>query len=49
MAGQEHSPQSTVALETLCRAYWFPLYAFVRSEGHAPEEAADLTHTNSPI
>ena len=43
LAGQEHSPASAAALETLCRAYWFPLYAFVRREGHTPDEAADLT------
>lgn len=43
LAGQEHSPESAAALETLCRAYWFPLYAFVRREGHGPEAAADLT------
>lgn len=42
-AGQEHSPQSAEALEKLCRAYWPPLYAFVRREGYAPEAAADLT------
>ena len=27
----------------LCRAYWYPLYAFVRRQGHGPEEAQDLT------
>ena len=27
------------ALEELMRAYWFPLYAFVRRQGEAPEEA----------
>lgn len=43
LAGQEHSPQSAAALEKLCRAYWYPLYAFVRREGHGPEAAADLT------
>jgi RNA polymerase sigma factor (sigma-70 family) len=43
LAGQEHSPESAAALELLCRAYWYPLYAFVRREGHGPEEAADLT------
>jgi RNA polymerase sigma factor (sigma-70 family) len=42
-AGQEHSPESAAALETLCRTYWYPLYAFVRREGHNPEAAADLT------
>lgn len=27
----------------LCRAYWYPLYAFVRRNGHAAEDAQDLT------
>jgi RNA polymerase sigma factor (sigma-70 family) len=31
------------ALETLCRAYWFPLYAFVRRHGFSKEDAEDLT------
>lgn len=31
------------ALEALCRAYWFPLYAFVRRSGRAAEDARDLT------
>lgn len=31
------------ALEELCRAYWFPLYAYVRRQGHRPEDAQDLT------
>lgn len=31
------------ALETLCRSYWRPLYAFVRQRGFAPAEAEDLT------
>jgi len=30
-------------LEALCRAYWYPLYAFVRRQGHSPDDAADLT------
>lgn len=29
------------ALEDLCRAYWFPLYAWSRRFGAAPEEAED--------
>ncbi len=43
LAGQEHSPQSAEALETLCRAYWYPLYSFTRRQGYSPHEAADLT------
>jgi RNA polymerase sigma factor (sigma-70 family) len=37
------SPASREALEELCRAYWFPLYAFVRRQGYGAEEARDLT------
>jgi RNA polymerase sigma factor (sigma-70 family) len=43
LAGQEHSPQSAAALEKLCADYWYPLYSFVRRQGHPPDEAADLT------
>jgi RNA polymerase sigma-70 factor (ECF subfamily) len=31
------------ALETLCRAYWYPLYAFVRRSGYDADDAQDLT------
>jgi RNA polymerase sigma-70 factor (ECF subfamily) len=37
------STSSAQALEKLCRDYWFPLYAFIRREGHGPIEAQDLT------
>lgn len=36
---------SRAALEDLCGAYWFPLYAFVRRSGFPPEDAADLTQS----
>ena len=39
-AKREDSKQ---AMETLCRAYWYPLYAYVRRDGHAPHDAQDLT------
>jgi len=42
-AGETQSPESAAALETLCRAYWVPLYAYVRRQGASPEEAQDLT------
>ncbi len=42
-AGDAGTPQSAEALESLCRAYWFPLYAYVRRQGSSPEEAEDLT------
>lgn len=31
------------AFEELCRTYWYPLYAFVRSRGHSALDAQDLT------
>jgi RNA polymerase sigma factor (sigma-70 family) len=31
------------ALETLCRSYWYPLYAYVRRKGHDAHDAQDLT------
>jgi RNA polymerase sigma-70 factor (ECF subfamily) len=42
-AGQRSTPQSDLALEELCRTYWFPLYAYVRRRGHTKEDAEDLT------
>ena len=41
-SSQGDSPQAAVALEQLCRAYWYPLYAFVRRQGHNPHDAEDL-------
>lgn len=31
------------ALARLCQVYWYPLYAFVRRQGHDPHDAQDLT------
>lgn len=42
-AGRGGSPQADVALEQLCRTYWYPLYAYVRRQGHSREDAEDLT------
>src|ERR1035438_5653859 len=42
-ARQKDSPQSAAALETLCRTYWYPLYAYVRRQGQSPHDAQDLT------
>jgi RNA polymerase sigma-70 factor (ECF subfamily) len=33
------------ALEELCRAYWYPLYAFVRNRGYSSADAQDLTQS----
>ena len=30
-------------MEHLCRTYWYPLYCFVRRQGHSHEDASDLT------
>jgi len=43
LQAQSDSPAAHEALEKLCRAYWWPLYGFVRREGYRPEEAQDLT------
>jgi RNA polymerase sigma-70 factor (ECF subfamily) len=31
------------ALEELCSAYWYPVYAFIRRQGRAASDAEDLT------
>jgi RNA polymerase sigma factor (sigma-70 family) len=43
LAAQRELPQAAKALECLCRAYWYPLYVFVRRQGYSPEDAQDLT------
>ncbi len=43
MAQDKTSPDCQQALETLCRTYWYPLYAFVRGSGYSPQDAQDLT------
>jgi len=42
-AGGSSAPGAREALEKLCRAYWYPLYAYVRRRGYGPEDAQDLT------
>ncbi len=42
-AGGGNSPQAAEALDRLCRTYWYPLYAFVRRQGHGAPDAEDLT------
>ena len=43
LAAQTRSPAADQALEKLCRAYWPPIYSFVRREGRSVEDAQDLT------
>lgn len=31
------------AMEELCKGYWYPIYAYLRRSGHAPQDAEDLT------
>ncbi len=44
-AGRKSSPQSERALEDLCHIYWYPLYAYVRRQGHSKEDAEDLVQS----
>jgi RNA polymerase sigma factor (sigma-70 family) len=41
-AGHKSSPQSDRALAELCQMYWYPLYSYVRRQGHTKEDAEDL-------
>jgi RNA polymerase sigma factor (sigma-70 family) len=41
--GEASRTRARKALEALCRAYWYPLYAFVRYRGYSTEDARDLT------
>ena len=36
-------PAASEALAGLCSAYWYPVYAFIRRNGHGPDDALDLT------
>jgi RNA polymerase sigma-70 factor (ECF subfamily) len=42
-AGDPRSPVARESLSALCAAYWYPLYAYIRRGGHAPDRAQDLT------
>lgn len=42
-AGEDDSAVASVALEKLCRAYWYPIYAEIRRRNHSPHDAQDLT------
>jgi RNA polymerase sigma factor (sigma-70 family) len=42
LAARGESADARAALEKLCRLYWYPLYAFVRRQGHSPEDVEDL-------
>ena len=42
-AGGDASTEARAALSTLCEAYWYPLYAYVRRQGYESADAEDLT------
>jgi DNA-directed RNA polymerase specialized sigma24 family protein len=42
-ATQKDASESAAALEAICRAYWYPLYAYVRRCGQSAHDAQDLT------
>jgi RNA polymerase sigma-70 factor (ECF subfamily) len=42
-ADVEDDGAARAALAELCRAYWYPLYAFVRRRGFSPHDAQDFT------
>lgn len=42
-AGKGASTDAQAALAALCQTYWYPLYAYVRRQGHQPDDAQDLT------
>ena len=42
-AQDRDSPQALEALESLCRTYWYPVYAYLRRKGHDEHRASDLT------
>lgn len=42
-AGDPGKKEARSALVSLCESYWYPLYAYLRRRGYAPDQAQDLT------
>jgi RNA polymerase sigma-70 factor (ECF subfamily) len=42
-AGDRGTTGADEALASLCSLYWYPIFAFVRRQGHGADEAQDLT------
>src|ERR1051326_3705419 len=42
-ARHQTGPQARQAPASLCRVYWYPLYAFIRRQGWPADQAQDLT------
>ncbi len=48
MVVSSREPDSEIrrdSLEALCRAYWYPLFAYLRRKGYGPEAAADYVQS----
>ena len=43
LAVSSTDPAARQALSTLCEAYWYPVYAYIRRSGKGPHDAEDLT------
>jgi RNA polymerase sigma factor (sigma-70 family) len=44
-AGEGEGGKASEALAELCKAYWYPVYGFVRSQGYVEDDARDLTQS----
>jgi RNA polymerase sigma factor (sigma-70 family) len=44
-AGATDSMVARPALQQLCSTYWYPLYSFVRRQGHGAAESEDITQS----
>jgi len=44
-AANSSSPEAREKLNELCQKYWYPLYAFIRRQGHDSHKAKDLTQS----
>ena len=44
-ADEASQTRARMAFEELCRAYWYPLYAFVRYRGYSSADAQDMTQS----
>lgn len=42
-AGQTMESEGQRALESLCQAYWYPVYGYIRNSGYSADDAQDLT------
>ena len=42
-AARNDTSRASIALEKLCRTYWYPLYAYVRRRGFSSHDAQDMT------